>query len=68
MQSIVIEILKSVWTMEWGKRLAGVWLVSFVAASGGILARRFHHDRGPPQADARQRLRERNTWNRRPKP
>ena len=67
MQSVVIEVLKALWTMEWAKKLAGVWLVSFVAASGGILARKLHREVQPLSPDARQRLRERNAWPRRPK-
>jgi hypothetical protein len=54
MQSVLIEIFKSVWTIACGKKLASVWLVSFAAASAGILARRLHKEPPAPWPGTRR--------------
>jgi hypothetical protein len=65
LRSVIIEVIKSQATIEWAKKLAGVFVVSFVAAAGSIWSRRLHREGGPhePQSAA-DRLRQRNAWNR----
>jgi hypothetical protein len=45
-RSVVWEILKSQVTIAWARKLAGVFVVSFVAAAGNIWARRIHKEPG----------------------
>lgn len=65
----VIAYVTAPATLALAKKLGSVWLFSFVAASGGIIARKLHHDRSEPQPPQPGRKRPYigpNVWRRRP--
>lgn len=47
----VVAYLTSPATLALAKKLGSVWLFSFVAASGGIIARQWHREPQPRQSD-----------------
>jgi hypothetical protein len=49
-RSVIWEIVKSQATVAWAKKLAGVFVVSFVGAAGAIWARRIHREPGSVQS------------------
>lgn len=64
----IVKIVTSPTTLALAKKLGSVWLFSFVAASGGIVARHWHRDVGPNRpAPTRQRpYGGLNVWRRKP--
>lgn len=56
--SVVLRWATNPATLGFARKLGGVWIVSFFAASGGIWARRWHKEKEPPPPDYQRRRRE----------
>ena len=59
MFAVILKWATNPATIGFARKLGGVWIVSFFAASGGIWARRWHKEKETPPSDY---LRPRREW------